>query len=133
MTDLALPPRSAERPANRLEPVVFNHARVALLTVTTAGVVVDVNAAAAELLGRMRYELVQEPIGQHVLPLSGVSIGGCLAHAARSPDAESFGTCAVRRRGARDIAMELVVSSGCRVSGRDLLLLQLVPLPGRAA
>ena len=127
MTDLVDPVRPPVAPLHRLEPVVFAHARVAMLTATTDGVVVEANAAAVELFGRPRYALVQEPVAHHLAMLSGLPLADCLREASHSTEALSFGHCAVRRRSADAVMMELTVSSGCQVSGRDLLLLQLTP------
>ena len=127
MTDLVDPVRHAATPANRLEPVVFAHAQIAMLTSTTAGVVVDVNAAGIELFGRDLYELVQEMLDDHLVPLTGLRLVDCLREASTSTGPISFGSCAVRRRGGCETVRELVVSSGCLVTGRDLLLVQLPP------
>lgn len=111
--------------AARLDPLVFAHARVPMLTTTGDGVVVDANPVAVELLGRTRHDLVQEPLGRFVLLPSGRPLVDCLREAVRASGAVSFGRCAVLRRGAPDAVKELFVSSGCHATGRDLHLIQL--------
>ncbi len=45
----------------------FNHCPVAMLVVSSEGEIIDVNAAATELLGRPAPALVQEPLNRHVI------------------------------------------------------------------
>lgn len=134
MTDVAAPVRSApgrvvDRQV-RLEPIVFAHARLAMLTVTGDGTVVDINDYGADFLGRRRSEMVQEPIERHLAVRSGATVADCLAIAARSTGPASFGPCFVRRSGGDDAVREFVVSSGLRIAGQDLLLVQLAPVGG---
>jgi hypothetical protein len=91
MTDLVDPVLDRATPIVRLEPMVFMHARIAMVTATTSGTVVDVNPVAAELIGRARHELVQEPFSCYVSSLSGGPFDDCLSEASSSSEARSFG------------------------------------------
>lgn len=123
MTDVAVPARS---PTTRIAPLVFAHARVAMVTTTGDGVVVDVNAAAADLFGRARHALVQEPIARLVRLDSGTPLESRLGEAAGRDEPCSLGPCTIGRGGPGAGGLELIVSCARRTSGRDLLLLQFV-------
>ncbi len=66
-----LDPASFARPARPSGRAVgraaFNDAAVAMLLVSTEGEIIESNLAAAALLGRPASELVQEPLGQHLV------------------------------------------------------------------
>ena len=121
--------RPAERPVTLLGTEVFAAAAVPMIAITDGGDVVDVNDAAASLLGRPVDQLRQEPIGHFVGGLTGDELRDIVIAARRSPATVDGGPRVVHRANGTDVGVEVLVRALRDGVRWPILLVQLLVGP----
>lgn len=124
-------PAELERPNDKnvtlLGTEVFNAAAVPMLAITDSGEVVDVNDAAADLLGKNPVSVRQEHVGQFVDGFDGERLKTHVIAARRSPVTVDAGTYSVKQTGGTTIEADVLVRALRDGVRWPILLVQLIP------
>lgn len=126
-----LDPTELQRPDDQqvtlLGTEVFEAAAVPMLAITDSGDIVDVNEAAADLLGRSAAQLRQESIGRFVDGLDGDRLSLHVIAARRAPNTVDAGTFAVQQVGGRSAEADVLIRALRDGVRWPILLVQLIP------
>lgn len=124
-------PTELERPNDKnvtlLGTEVFNAAAVPMMAITDSGEVVDVNDAAADLLGRNPMTIRQEPIGHFVDGLVGERLKTHVITARRTPATVDAGTYVVKQTGGTAVEADVLIRALRDGVRWPILLVQLIP------